>query len=173
MKRFILIIIALLLLLVAGLVGLFGLGQFGGAIRQVVTLPQDERELATLRLYEAGGPGGYSGILAGVSPNGSVWVWGKRGLKYLRVDEHSVYTNFVICTPENIEALEEGGSIETMNFVTSDVAQWRGRARVGDYVTVEATREGMGGTLGVAREIKAHDWWAFIPKIDLRKACAR
>ncbi len=171
MKR--IIFASLLVVCLGGLTIFTGLGYFGQALWMTYNLGQQDRELAKLRLYEAGGPGGYSGILAGTSPNGEVWVWGKAGLKRQSVDEFSVYTNFVMCSAENVELLGKDGRIETTSFVTTDVDKWRERARVGDYVSIEVTREGMGGTIGVAREIKSHDWWAFVPNLDIKEVCVR
>lgn len=130
---------------------------------------QSNRDLAKLRLLEAGGPGGYSGTLAWVNGRGEggLAVWGKYGLRYYPADEHTIYSTFKICSPENMtEILVNKKSIRTQRTVTKDVVEWAKQARKGDYVTIEVAREEMGGNIGRAREVKLHDWPAYLPSIN-------
>ena len=55
----------------------------------------------------------YKGILMKVSlkKKGGIWVWGQKGPRYFKSDEHSVYSYFSICKPVILEKFKKGEEV--------------------------------------------------------------
>lgn len=164
-------------------VGFYGVYQFGGwkyylkAVRQINKLEGEEKALAEKYFYSQPEPDDktitYGGVLVRVNTkdNGGVWVWGKKGPRYFKADEFSVYSFFEICKPVILEKYKNGEEVKIGQEVFTDIKEWGRRVRQGDYAAIIITDNGYGGTPGNLREAKVNDWWAFLPSSNVEAQC--
>lgn len=113
----------------------------------------------------------YGGILAG-SLGSRVWVWTRHGLKVFVTDEYSVYSWYDGCNEGVLAELNAGVAGAIGREILSEIAAWRTRARVGDYVRVYLATAEMGGTEGNLREMYTYNFWLFLPA-GMEERCAR
>ena len=91
----------------------------------------------------------YNGTLAFISQPKSnspiIWIWGKKGLRYFKVDSVTHYSNYSVCSTDGAKT-----GIGTVNR-NSDIGIniWLDKVRQGDFVGVD--------TKGVF----SYDWWVF------------
>jgi len=116
----------------------------------------------------------YNGVLVGVNTNfiPGVFVLGSKGLKYFKIDNHSVYSYFSVCNEVSINSLIKNEKFAVGRTIDLDIKVWKKRVKNGQYVFVMITRPENGGVLGNLREIRAHDWLAFMPS-DIKKQCEK
>lgn len=79
------------------------------------------------------------------------------------MDENTVYSWFDGCSPEPLAELNQGIVGAVRRYLITDMAEWRAKARVGDYVRAYITSEGAGGTVGNLRELYTYNFWLFLP----------
>lgn len=167
------LVVVLLLLVGGGWVWMYGgLKDFLRAKEAIRALPLEQQSVAENDFIGAKDPYLYGGILAGVSTSifPSVWVWGKDGLRYFRIDEYSVYSYFSVCNEEVLNSFDKNEMLTIDRSIDTDLSVWRKKVRVGQFITIMIARSENGGTLGNLREAKAHDWWVFLPT-NIRKQC--
>lgn len=144
-------------------------------VYRISKLPSDQQEKARTLLWQAGGSATYSGILAAVDQRGSggVWIWGKKGLRYYAGNEHTFYRYVEKCSPEAIAAITEQTTyLPPKETISTKVKDWT--AKKGDYVYLYLGRADDGADGGVMHEVRAHDWWAFLPTVRMEaKVCGR
>ncbi len=178
MKR-LLSITLLLTLLFLGLFFWFiwnrhGLKEFAHIVTAINNLPQEQQVSSKSIFWKNSDPYLYSGILAGINTNliPGIWVWGSKGLKYFHTDNYSVYSYFKICNDKSIQAFEKKEKFEVNREIDTDLKDWKNKVKNGQYVYVTIAKPENGGILGNLREIRAHDWMAFMP-IDIKKQCGK
>ena len=144
---------------------MFGLSEYARAVWAIHALEGTTRDKAKQDFWGPDDNFIYSGILAHVPSreDGLVWVWGKRGLKYFREDEYSVYSFFSACNPEKQATLRANGKVQIWREIDTSVVQWGKKAQVGNFVVITVAGEQNGGNLGRLREARAYDWWVFMP----------
>lgn len=131
-------------------------------------LGAEQQDLAW-RDFEGYAPGVMiGGILAG-SVGDRIWVWNKLGVETLRVDENTVYSWFDGCSADVLAELNQGIVGAVRRYLITDMAAWRAKARVGDYVRAYITSEGAGGNL---RELYTYNFWLFLPA-GMEERCAK
>jgi hypothetical protein len=135
----------------------------------------DEQKSYSKALFENYNEYLYSGILMGTVKiwNQGVWVWGAKGPRFFRSDEHTVYSYFQVCTPEILQDLKNGNSIKPIRNIYTDIAKWSNKVKVGEYITVTTASSISGGNLGRLREALVHDWWIFDPNKEILSQCKK
>lgn len=171
----------LLIIIFLCLLGLGLVYQYGGlkiyyqAIRKINQLPVEDRVIANNNFLNLGDSNLYGGILAGTTSFGipRIWVWGSRGLRLFKTDKYTVYSFFSICNEEILKLEKKDGTVFTVDrSIFTDINQWKDKFKQGYFVVVMIASEGNGGNIGYAREVKLHDWWAFMP-IDISALCGK
>ncbi len=148
-----------------------GLKQYLRARVEIGRIAEEQTRREALEEFGWYAPGqSYGGILAG-DFFGKVWVWGVKGLRSFAVDEYSVYSWYDGCSEEVLTRFKETdwetapsslvGEI-IRRELTTDIAAWLQRARVGDYVRVYLATPERGGWEGNLREIYAYNFWLFM-----------
>ncbi len=143
-----------------------GLKHYLSAVDSINSLPVSEQVSAREQFYGNGEANLnlYGGVLMGVNTKGygGIWVWGRKGPKYFKADEYSVFTHYQVCVPKT----NEGYIVETFEFpktVDVNITDWQARVQAGYWTTIEITGEGQGGQLGNLRQAISYDKWLFIP----------
>jgi hypothetical protein len=115
----------------------------------------------------------YGGILAGTW-QGKIGVWGQSGLKLFTTDQYSVIDYFDGCSASIIDkiASEEIKTPSESLFFNFNTDKWQKIVKAGDYVVVQTTIKGQGGTVGNLRQMYEYNYWPFIQK-DIKTECAR
>ncbi len=179
MKRWVWVLLGVgLLLMVLSGVCLYqygGLKSFLQAVVAIEQLPVESRQQSRDNFYSGEQKNIYSGTLAGVTKIGTprIWVWGDRGLKAFKTDQYTVYSFFSVCNQKYLQILAQVGIHFGVNqTIVTDLDLWTQKAKQGDFVIVMIAGSENGGDLGYAREVKANDWWAFMPT-DIKKQCGK
>lgn len=148
-----------------------GLNKYVDAMQAINALPLEQQGKAKGDFVGSEDSYLYGGILAGVTGD-NVWIWGRRGLHYFKTDEYSVYSYFSMCNDEILRAFANNEKVVIDRSVDTDLTSWRQKAKTGQFVVIMITNPENGGTLGNLREMKAHDWWAFLPT-NIGKLCEK
>lgn len=144
------------------------------AKRSIEKLPEEQKAKSKL-LFETKVKSLYSGILMGVSKTWyqGVWVWGVKGPRFFRSDEHTVYSYFQMCTPEILQNLGNGEAINPGRSIDTNIKNWGDMVKTGDFITVKTAELENEGNVGRLREALAHDWWPFDPNRELLSQCKK
>ena len=109
----------------------------------------------------------YSGILANTNTDEekikSIWIWGLKGLKYFKIDDNTIFSNYSICSDRKWE-LSNAEVNKNYNVGNSG---WTKGVKLGDYVGVYLLS-------GNTAEIYSYDWWVFINELPFnyfQKTC--
>ena len=151
-----------------------GLDSFVKVKIEIEKLPQSKQEAIYKHFLNKNIPNVDSGVLAWINSSSKpgVWIWGSKGLRYLKVDQYSVYSYFSVCSPDTIEAFKNKETFEVSRNIYTDIKNWKEKAKIGQYLLVTIADENSGGNLGYMREAKAHDWFPFMPT-DILKQCEK
>ena len=127
-----------------------GLNSFAKIKREIGKLPQSKQKLIHKDFLNKNIPNVDSGVLAWInsSSNPGIWIWGSRGLRYLKADQYSVYSYFSVCNPETIEAFKNKETFEVSRNIYTDINNWKEKAKIGQYLFVTIADENSGGNLG-------------------------
>jgi hypothetical protein len=163
--RFIFVLIILFIFISGVLLWKYaGFGSYIRALQSIKALPQELQTEATKNFINSGEQYLYGGILAGTTKHilPGVWVWGRKGLRYFRTDNYSVYSFFRVCAKSGLNS-QKDTSIQIGRSIDTNLTEWSKKTSPGQFVVIMITSPENGGTLGNLREAKAHDWWAFLP----------
>lgn len=154
----------------------FGLNSYSRARYKIFLLPDDKKAKVLADFEGKDDPLLYSGILAGINTSRyiqGVWVWGRNGLKFFRTDSLPVYSYFNICSDQTIKAIDNAGPISIDRVIDTDLKAWSKKVKTGQFVTIVVAKPQKGKLLSSLREAKGHDWWAFMPNVDIKKLCEK
>lgn len=177
MKHWLKLLSIILLVCLVGVLGFLwysaGLREYTRTLWDIYQLPSQQREMAQTnffgypeRTYQ------YSGIVAGVQTWGtkSIWVWGRGGIRRLVVDGDTVYSYFRLCAQVGGEVKPDSAFVVERD-ITTDIGEWSKRVKRGDFVVILIAGAHNGGIAGNAREIKGHDWQAYMPRVEIGGVC--
>jgi hypothetical protein len=148
-----------------------GLRQYMRANNLMNNMPPDEKNKAQSEFFGTNQRGAQNGILAG-SWMGRIWMWGVSGLQSFTIDEYSVFSFFDGCSDDKMERLNKGERDVITRAVYSDIDEWRGKSKIGDYVVVYVTKVENGGKVGNLREIYDYNFWLFLSN-GIDNECAK
>lgn len=153
----------------------FGLRYYIRNIIEINNLDEETKSWASNYFYTAD-ERTYRGTLAVVNTRGrgSVWVWGKQGLRRFIVDSDTVYSFYRTCDAKILNNLKGNGGISIDDReIYTDIQSWNVDVTQGMFVDVNISTQENGGVIGNLREIYAYDSpWPFMP-ISLDELCKK